>query len=353
MKVLVLGGTLFLGRAVVEEAMAAGHDVTLLNRGVTNPELFVEIEQLRCDRNGDLGVLRGRSFDSIVDTSAYVPRQVRAVIEALEGRIDHYSFVSSCSVYADHSIPGEGEEAELAEPSDPDPDPADPDFEVGDDYGGLKALCEAAIDELLPERAHHVRAGLIVGPHDNTGRFTYWVHRLATGGDVLAPGPRDQPVQLIDAHDLAAWILHAAEIGVTGAVNALGDRGALTFGSMLEQIAAVTRSDARIHWVDEQFLVDAGVAPWTDLPLWLPHRTLPTHAGFLDRANDRARAAGLQLRPLQETIAAIARDFDASAGLHRSDVEPSEDGADPQPPAGLTPERERALLSAWDRSTVL
>ena len=216
MRVLVVGGTLFLGRAIVDRAVTAGHDVVLLNRGRTRPGLFPDLEQLVCDRNGDLSVLGGRQFDAVIDTCGYFPRQVRAMVEAVDDHLRHYTFVSSISVYADHSVRGGDETARLATVSDPSVE------ELGENYGGFKALCEQALDELLPGRVHHVRAGLIVGPYDYTGRFTYWIERIARGGEVLAPEPKDQPVQLIDVRDLADWIVDAAELGVHGAMNATG-----------------------------------------------------------------------------------------------------------------------------------
>ena len=210
-----MGGTLFAGRAVVAEALDAGHDVTTFNRGQTNPTLFDgDVEKLIGDRNDDLDLLAGRSYDVVVDTSAYLPRHVTSVVEALDSQIGHYSFVSSCSVYASHERIGADESDPVAElPAHVDRDDAE---SVEANYGPLKALCERALDEVLPGRAHHCRAGLIVGPHDDVGRFGYWLERVAGGGEVLAPGPPDNPMQLIDVRDLANWLLVAAEAGVTG-----------------------------------------------------------------------------------------------------------------------------------------
>lgn len=222
MKILVLGGTLFLGRAIVDRALADGHEVTLFNRCRTNPGLFDGVENLIGDRDSDLTRLQGRSFDVVIDTSDYFPRQVEAVLDALGADIGHYTFVSTADVYADQSVPGSDETAGLAAVADLDNE------ESGDNYGGFKALCEGALDATLPGRAHHVRAGLIVGPHDNSGRFTYWVERIAAGGSVLAPEPREQPVQFIDVRDLARWILLAATNDVTGAMNATNSPGSRT-----------------------------------------------------------------------------------------------------------------------------
>lgn len=304
MKVLVLGGTLFLGRAIVGLALADGHDVTLFNRGRTNPGLFDGVENLVGDRDGDLNQLQGRKFDAVIDTSGYFPRQVQAVIDALDHNIAHYTFVSSTDVYADHSVPGSDETAELVSVSDRDGEGAD------DNYGGFKALSEATLDAALPGRVHHVRAGLIVGPHDDSGRFTYWVRRIASGGAVLAPEPRNQPVQFIDVRDLARWILHAATNHVTGAMNATAGPGSMTMESVLNAINIHTGNRAVLTWVGEEFLVNRGVKPWNQLPLWVPPGSFPSHAGYLSRDNSLAVEHGLQLRPLSDTIQAVRKELE-------------------------------------------
>jgi 2'-hydroxyisoflavone reductase len=322
MKFLVMGGTLFLGRAIVEVALNAGHQITVFNRGQTNPDLFPEIEHLIGDRNSDLRALSGRSFDALIDTSAYFPRQVASVVDALAGQIEHYSFVSSMSVYAQSDEPNADESAGLGTVTDPKDEHSD------ENYGGFKALCEHALDSALPGRAHHVRAGLIVGPHDNTGRFSYWVQRFVSGGDVLAPQPPDQPIQLIDVRDLAEWTVHAATTGVTGPINASGAPGTHTMASMLATIQTSTASQATVHWVDEDFLMQRKVRPWSDLPLWLPPRSLPTHAGFMARDTSKAVRLGLTIRPLADTISATI-----DAGIVGG--------------GGLSSERESELLQEW------
>lgn len=323
MRLLILGGTVFLGRAVVDAAEAASADVTLLNRGQTNPGLYPNIENLVADRNEDLRCLRGRSFDAVVDTSGYFPHQVRNVVEALEGNIGHYTFVSSVDVYADHSVSSADETGDLATVDD-------------DDYGGSKALCEATLDECLPGRSHHVRAGIIVGPHDQTSRLTYWVKRITEGGEVLAPGPRDQPIQVIDARDLARWMLHAIDQHITGPINATATPGSMTLETVLNDINTTTGSHTELTWVDEDFLVENDVKPWSDLPLWLPPETVPSHAGYLQRSNGKAIELGLELRPLADTIAAI------NAGLRI--------GGEPvaaQSQSGLDVAKESELLAKW------
>jgi 2'-hydroxyisoflavone reductase len=285
MQLLVLGGTKFLGRHVVDAALARGDEVTIFTRGQTNPDLFPEVEHLTGDRDGGLDALAGRSWDGVVDTSGYVPRVVRQSAELLRGAVGRYVFVSSVSVYADPSVPLR-ESSPLGELEDPFTE------EVMEHYGALKAACEWVIDEVYGERGTNVRAGLIVGPYDPTDRFTYWPRRLAEGGDVLAPGRPDRPVQVIDARDLAAFLLVLAERGPGGAVNATGEE--IPFGELLARIGG----DGTLHWVDDQQVLDAGVEPWMELPLWLPG---DEYAGMMRADISRARAAGLSFRPLEET----------------------------------------------------
>lgn len=337
MEILVLGGTLFLGRAIVDAALAAGHKVTLCNRGKTNPNLYPEIEHLVGDRNRGLEVLQGRSFDAVIDTSGYFPRQIDAVVSAVAD-IGHYTFVSSCSVYESQADPGADESAAVATVADTS------DERRPEDYGGFKGLCETRLDELLPGRSHHVRAGLIVGPHDNTGRFTYWVDRMAKGGRVLVPSPQRLPVQFIDVRDVAGWILHAASVGITGPLNVSGAHG-LTMGDLLASLASLTGGGARLEWVDDDFLLAHEVAPWQDMPLWLP---MKSHAGFLTRDLSAATSRGLVCRPLAETVEAILAWIVAGA------VVPEKDFGNQLRPAGLTPDREAEILRAWDeRSAIL
>jgi nucleoside-diphosphate-sugar epimerase len=285
MQLLVLGGTKFLGRHVVDAALARGDQVTIFTRGQTNPDLFPEVEHLTGDRDGGLDALGGRSWDGVVDTSGYVPRIVRQSAELLRDAVGRYVFVSSVSVYADPSVPL-SESSPLDQLEDPFTE------EVMAHYGALKAACERVVDEVYGERGTSVRAGLIVGPHDPTERFTYWPRRLAEGGDVLAPGSPERPVQVIDVRDLAAFLLLLAERGPGGPLNATGEE--LPFGELLARIGG----EGRLHWVDDQEILDAGVEPWMELPLWLPG---DEYAGMMRTDNSRAVAAGLRFRPLEET----------------------------------------------------
>jgi 2'-hydroxyisoflavone reductase len=319
MRILVLGGTQFLGRHTVDVAVARGHDVTLFNRGQTRPELFPTVEKLRGDRDGDLDALRGRSFDAVIDTSGYVPRVVAQTLDAL-GDTGHYTFVSSISVYADCSTPPT-EESPLDQLPEPSEDPET-------HYGALKALCEDVVRDRFPE-AFVPRPGLIVGPFDPTGRFTYWPTRIAAGGDVLAPAPADNPSQVIDARDLAAWIVDAAERGVGGTYNAVAPAEPLD--AILQACIDVAESDAALVWIDPAFLLEHGVGPWLELPLWLPD---VEYAGMTNISAERAANEGLTVRPLAATIR------DTLAWAVSGDAPPASDG-------GLAPDKEQRILAAW------
>src|ERR1051325_6256679 len=237
MKILILGGTVFLGRHLVEAALARGHEVTLFNRG-NNPHLFPEVEKLRGDRDGGLDVLRGRRWDVVIDTSGFVPRIVRASAELLADTVELYVFISSLSVIADTRVPGADESAPVGTLDDPTIEDA-----TGKAYGPLKALCEQAVEQVMPGRALNIRPGLIVGPHDPTGRFTYWPVRVARGGEVLAPGRPARQIQLVDVRDLAGWIIRLAEAGTSGLFNATGPDKVLTMEELLEECRRVAHSD--------------------------------------------------------------------------------------------------------------
>jgi 2'-hydroxyisoflavone reductase len=325
MKLLILGGTKFLGRHVADQALARGHQLTLLHRGRSGPALFPEAEHLIADRDGDLSVLDHGAWDAVVDTSAYFPRQVRAVAARLAGRIGHYHLVSSISAYAGFENSGSDETAALASLPDPSVEVVN-----GETYGGLKALCEQAAQAAFGERCLISRPGLIVGPHDPTGRFTWWVQRLARGGDVLAPGRPESPVQFIDARDIAAWTLLQAQRGDGGVYNLNGPTQALTMVNFLHAARDVLQPSANLVWVDEAFLQAQGVAAWSDLPVWLPTESSAMHR----TPTARAQATGLICRPLRETLT------DTLAW--------SEAAQDPgRPGVGLTAEREASLLATW------
>lgn len=320
MRLLILGGSTFLGWFVAQQALEAGDAVTSFTRGRSGapPE---GVEALHGDRHGDLGALRGRAWDAVVDTSGYEPEVVAASAELLRAA-GHYAFVSSGSAYADHSRRGLREDAPTA---------------TGDGYGGRKAACEREVLARFGDRAHVIRAGLIAGPRDYTGRATWWARRIARGGEVLVPAPADQPLQLIDVRDLADWIVACARAGTTGTMNATGRTVALQ--DWFDACRAAAGADARFTAVDEAWLVEQGVEPWDDLPLWLAPSLHPEFAGFLDLDVSRAFAAGLRTRPLEETAAAILAD---------DTPRPAKDFGPPLPgEPGLAPKRERSLLAAW------
>lgn len=343
MKILILGGTVFLGRHLVDAALARGHEVTLFNRGRRAPELFPNVERLQGDRKGNLEALRGRSWDAVIDTCGYVPADVQKSAQLLADKVEHYTFISSQSVYADFEKMGIDESHTLKTLNDEQVReaerivPAGPTVAInyGKMYGGLKALCERAADEAMQGRALNIRAGLIVGPHDYADRFTYWVRRVAQGGEVLAPGKPDSPVQIIDARDLSEWILKMAESRRTGTFNATGPDYRLKMEAMLETCKRVTGSDANFVWVDSAFLKDAGAGEWQEVPLWFADENIL--ANFMSVDISRALEAGLAFRPLAETV----RD------THFWDVARSKDT---ELKAGLRPEREREILRAWRES---
>jgi 2'-hydroxyisoflavone reductase len=287
-----------------------GHELTLFNRGETNVDLFPEVEKLRGDRSDDLSPLAGRTFDAIVDPSGYVPAVVRRSAELLRG-CGHYVFVSSVSVYADFSA-APNEESPVAELGEGSADELAADFS---NYGPLKALCEQAVWEVFRERSLIVRPGLIVGPHDPTGRFTYWAHRLERGGEILAPGPPERRAQFIDVRDLAGWMVDCVERRVTGVFNATND--GVAWAELL--------AGAEVTWVSDEHLAAQEVGEWMELPLWIAD---PASAGMHRTDIGRAVAQGLRFRPVAETIAAAA-------------------GAAAVEGVGLTPEREAELLAAW------
>lgn len=321
MKLLILGGTKFLGRAAVEAALARGHEVTLFNRGETNPELFPDTEKLRGDRGHDLSALKGRTWDAVIDPSGYVPHVVRASAEALAGSTDHYLFISSISVYADFSGPSD-EDSPLEELADDRPD--DRLLEDFSNYGALKVLCERAVAEAMPGAHALVRPGLIVGPHDPTGRFTYWPHRIARGGKVLVPGPPEQTVQFIDVRDLASWAIDLSERKASGPLNAINE--GVSWEMLAETCRDVSGSNANFTYVDGNYLAEQGVGEWMELPLWLND---PESVGMHRTDVSRAIGEGLTFRPLGDTIRGAL------------------DEAETAEAAGMAPERETEILEAW------
>lgn len=319
MRLLVLGGTVFLGRHVSSEALRRGHEVAVFHRGRHGAELFPEAEHVLGDRAGDLAGLHGRQWDAAIDTSGYEPADV-ARSSALA--LGHLVFVSTCNVYP--AWPAEAVDEDSAV------------WTEGDDYGPLKAACERAAEAAMPGRVASVRAGLICGPHDNIFRLPWWVQRIAAGGDVVAPGDPDRTVQLVDARDLARWMLDLAERRGAGTFNGTAPPGLATMSEVLEAAVEATGSDARLHWVPDDVLVAHEVQEWDELALWI---SPTTGAGTWAVGTERAQAAGLRCRPIAETVA------DTWAWLRDGGADAMGDWRAENRPSGLSPARERALLA--------
>jgi 2'-hydroxyisoflavone reductase len=328
MRILILGGTIFLGRHLVDAAVDRGHEVTLFNRGQHGPDLFPGIEKLRGDRDGNLTALEGRHWDAVIDTCGYVPRLVQASTDLLADNVKHYTFISSISVYADNSLPGITEASAVGTLADESVEEID-----GETYGPLKALCEQAAEAAMPGRVLYVRAGLIFGPYDPTDRFTYWPERIARGGEVLAPGDPEQLVQFVDARDLSAWAISSIEANVTGIFNVTGPASPLSMGDFLQTCADATDSDAAFTWADELFLITNNVGPFGEMPLWVPTE----HAGMMQADCSKALDSELAFRPLAETI------VDTQAWQVTRDDQY-------EWRAGLSSQREIDLLEQWHRS---
>lgn len=341
MNILVIGGSRFLGRFVVEEALRRGHQVTVFNRGQHN-DIFEEqsVEMLMGDRKQDLSLLHHRSWDAVVDTCAYFPGDVTTLLNVVKSNIKHYTMISSISVYQDwvplgidenYNTPTLSEE-KLQELLN-DPTVTLP----GAYYGHLKRMCEMEADRLMPGQVLNVRPGLIVGPYDESDRLTYWVRRVCEGGKVLAPEVPEQQIQWIDVRDLANWILHGIEQQLTGIYHATGPAEPLTMERFLDACRRVTNSDAQWIWADEQFLLNHQVQPWMGLPLWIPHNFPLEEGGEPWRGAgsmniERALNAGLTFRPLEATI----EDLWCWDQLRVGEGKPLR--------AGLTSDREKELI---------
>jgi 2'-hydroxyisoflavone reductase len=320
MHLLVIGGTVFLGRHLVSLALAAGHQVTTLNRGTHQLVEQGNVEKLRADREKDLSVLSGRTFDAVVDTCGYHPQTVRYLLNVLGGSVGTYVFISTVSVYGDFSAIGISEQHQIkyTEPG-----------EQGD-YGSLKADCEKVVTELLPERSLIIRPGLIAGPYDPTDRFTYWPARFARGGKILIPAGLDRFVQFIDVRDLAAWVICLAEAQARGIYIATGPQQRLSMGEFFDVCEQTVGKDLELIRVEDAVLEKAGVTQWTELPFWI-HAGRRSLAGVMRLDRSKAVEAGLTYRPIAATIA---------------DTLAWDQTRDPSVPrlAGLSLEREEKLL---------
>jgi 2'-hydroxyisoflavone reductase len=328
MRLLVLGGTGFVGRAFVDVALEAGHRVTIFNRGRRDPGAFPDAEHVTGDREQDLSPLDGRTWDAVFDASCYLPRVARLSARALAERVGVYAFVSSLSVYADMRTSDQDESAAVGTIEDPA-------TEVVDErtYGPLKVLAEREVQDVFGERALIERPGFIVGPYDTIDRMPWWLRRVARGGTTAAPSGPDYPLQLIDARDIAVWSLSLMESGRGGVFNLCGPERPLRFGELLDTVARVTGSDPEFVWLPESFLAQERIDPDDEpFPYWLG----PASESAPTFSNGRALDAGLTFRPLEDTI--------------RDEV--AWDRSRPQEPLdrGIEPDRERELLERWRRS---
>lgn len=334
LRLLILGGTRFIGLHMTAAALAHGHSVAFFNRGKTRTDLFPKVERFIGDRNGQLDALKGRSFDAVIDDSGYVPRHVRLSAQLLAANVPHYVFISSVSVYPDFAKP-RAENAAVGKLKDENSETV-----TGENYGPLKALCEQEVRRVYGEHATILRPGLIVGPDDNTDRFTYWPARAARGGDFAAPGKPTDAIQFIDARDLAAFTLRCIEHAVYGTYNVVTPPRAVTMGALID--ACVQSAIQLAHpavapkpqWLPASFLETQKVQPWSDMPVWLP--ASGDDAAFADTPSRRAQAAGLRWRPVAETV----RD---TLAWHLTRPAAERDAMK----AGLSPAREAALLAAW------
>jgi 2'-hydroxyisoflavone reductase len=316
MRILIIGGTRFLGRHLVEVALDHRHEVTLFNRGKSNPDLYPELETILGDREHDVNRLQGRIWDAVIDVAGYLPRIVRLSAEVLEPNVRRYVFISTISVYENFKKAGIDETYPVGKLGDETVEEI-----TGETYGPLKVLCEQVVHDLYGERALIIRPGLIVGPHDPTDRFTYWPVRVARGGDVLAPQSPDAATQIIDVRDLSEFIIKLTEENASGVYNATGPDYELTMGKILEVGKQVSNSDANFRWASVEFLNQNKIEPWSDMPAWIPDDEEGVGAARVDIS--RAIQAGLTFRPLEETIRdtlewAMSRpsDHDWRAGLN-------------------------------------
>ena len=338
LRILILGGTGFTGPFQVQYALSRGHKVTVFNRGKTHPgELPKAAEQLLGDRNGQLDALKGRKWDVCIDIPTTLPVWVRDAAQVLKGNVDRYVFISTISVYSDNSKPGMDESGPLAKYEGADAMKETRETLLASKfalYGPLKVQSEQEAEKWFPGKALIIRPGLIVGPGDESDRFTYWPVRLDRGGEILAPGAPTDPVQLIDARDLAEWTIRMVEQGTTGIFNATGPKSKLTMGERLDGIKKATKAESRFTWADADFLAAQKVRPWSDMPVWVPPRG--GEAGFAEISIKKALDKGLTFRTIPDTARATLDWFRKQTAERQAKLK-----------AGLTAEREAEVLAAW------
>lgn len=341
MKILIIGGTKFLGRHLIKAAQTKNHEITLFNRGKFSDEIFANVEQIHGDRNFDLGKLANRTWDAVIDTCGYLPQSVKTSAGFLKNSVGQYVFISSISAYSDFSQPDFDENTPLAKlTAEQEKRLAEIDLKddltayvLGEMYGALKVLCELEAELAMTNKTLIIRPGLIVGEYDWTDRFSYWVMRAAKGGEILTPADPNRFIQFIDAHDLADWTLKMVENKEVGVFNATGKPFELTFDKFLNEIKSATKSDAEFTYVSEEFLIAENVAPWSEMPLYLPKSDVESK-GFLSANVDKAIAKSLTFQPLHETI---IKTFNWRNSINT------------ELKAGISVEREKELLQKWHR----
>jgi len=326
MKILIIGGTRFVGRYLVKSVQRNGHEITLFNRGQTNPEIYPDIEQIHGDRDGGLNKLKRRKWDAVIDTCGYFPRLVNDSASFLKNRVGQYVFISTVSVYKDHSKPGNNEKSPLGTIKEKTIEEI-----TGESYGPLKVLCEKAVKRHFPTATLIIRPGIIVGPHDPTDRFTYWPYRIGLGGKVLMPKPKNYPIQYIDVRDLGDWTIDLMERKKNGIFNAIGPEKLLTMQKFVEAGKSVLNSKAEFIWANKKFLLDRDVEEWRDLPIWIAGKKF---IGLTRTSCAKAFANGLKFRSPGETI----KDTYEWCRKRPKNY---------QWRAGLNPKREKELLREW------
>ena len=339
LRLLILGGTGFTGPFQVKYALSRGHQVTVFNRGLTHPgEMPKEVEQLIGDRNGQLDALKGRQWDVVIDNPTTLPKWVRDAAQILKGNVERYVFISTLSVYAEPNWPGMDESGPLAKYEGPDPMKWTVEALRNSTqalYAPLKVLSEKETQKWFPGKSLIIRPGLIVGPGDESDRFTYWLVRLARGGEVLAPGdPKKDYVQFIDARDLAEWTIRMVEQGDTGIFNAVGFKERLLMSRMLDEIKSATKSDAELTWVNVDFLLEQQIHPWHEMPVWVAPKG--PEGGFSNLSNKKALGKGLTFRPVSDTALATLEWFRKQQAPRQANLR-----------SGITAARESQILAAW------
>lgn len=338
LRILILGGTRFIGLHLTALALQRGHQLTFFNRGKTHTDKFPEIERIKGDRNGEIDGLKGRIWDAVVDNSGYVPRHVKLSAELLAPAVKQYLFTSSISVYPDFSVPRD-ESSPVGKMADETIEKVD-----GETYGPLKALCEKAAERAMPGRVTVIRPGLIVGPDDNTDRFTYWPARAARGGEFIAPGSPTDPFQVIDARDLAAFALNALENNHLGTYNLVSNVNEFKFGQLTDACTEAALKQAKPKdkpkavYMPAEFLEEQKVEPWSDMPAWLPAKG--EEAAFAGTSNKAALAKGLRITPLKKTVNDTLAWHLARPAEEREKLK-----------AGIAPEKEAAVLATWKART--